>query len=116
MTGSLFQPAAVAMAVAAAVVLTACADRTKPDEEEMAKNTIVCQLGSERVVIRFDAGEARLLVAGADRITLYQIPSGTNIRYSNGMMELRGKGMALELVRYGAATELTGCQPYAVPK
>src|SRR5437867_13416367 len=80
------------------------------EEEQAAKNTFACQLVGERLVIRFDAGEARMLTAAGEKITLYQIPSGSgrSMRYSNGSMELRGKGMDLTLIENGAATTLEG--------
>ena len=40
---------------------------------------------------------------------------GSGIRYLNGLMELRGKGMELELVREQAAVHFT-CKPYELPK
>jgi membrane-bound inhibitor of C-type lysozyme len=46
---------------------------------------------------------------------LYQVPSGSGIRYINGLMELRGKGMDLELTREQAAVHLK-CKPYEIPK
>ena len=107
--------AAVALAFVAAATLAACADKMKKDEEEAAKNSIVCKYNGERLVIRFDAGEARMLF-GTDRVSLYQIPTGSGIRYSNGLMELRGKDMDLQLVRDGIATKLADCGPYVVPK
>ena len=36
-----------------------CANPPSKDEQEAAKNTFACQLSGERLVIRFDAGEAR---------------------------------------------------------
>ncbi len=86
------------------------------DEVEAAKNTISCQLAGERLVIRFDTGEARLLMPAGDRVALYQIPAASGVRYSNGSLELRGKGMDLQLVRDGTATPLAGCEPYQLPK
>ena len=71
---------------------------------------------SERIVIRFDVGEARLLMPDGDRVSLYQIPAASGVRYANGDMELRGKGMDLQLVRHGAAIPLADCQPYQPPK
>jgi membrane-bound inhibitor of C-type lysozyme len=103
-------------AVAAALVLAACASSPSKDEIEAAKNTISCQLAGERLVIRFDTGEARLLMPAGDRVALYQIPAASGIRYSNGSLELRGKGMDLQLVRDGMATPLAGCEPYQLPK
>jgi len=36
------------------------------------------------------------------------------VRYSNGTMELRGKGTELQLIRDGVVTPLKDCEPYAV--
>ena len=63
-------------------------------------------------MIRFDVGEARLLMPDGNRVSLYQIPAASGVRFSNGHMELRGKGMDLELVRMGVATPLKDCQPF----
>lgn len=104
------------VAVAAALALAACAGSPSSEEIEAAKNTINCKLAGERLVIRFDTGEARLLMPGGERVVLYQIPAASGIRYSNGSVELRGKGMDLQLVRDGTAMALGGCEPYAIPK
>ena len=103
-------------AVAVGATLAAC--NTSPDKEaqEAARNTFACQLAGERLVIRFDAGEARLLMPGGDRVTLYQIAAASGVRFTNGLMELRGKGMELQLVRDGNSATLEGCQPYVVPQ
>jgi len=103
-------------AVAVGATLAAC--NTSPDKEaqEAARNTFACQLAGERLVIRFDAGEARLLMPGGDRVTLYQIAAASGVRYTNGLIELRGKGMELQLVRDGNSATLEGCQPYVVPQ
>jgi membrane-bound inhibitor of C-type lysozyme len=101
-----------ALAVAA---LAACSSSPTKEELEAARNTFACQLGGERLVIRFDSGEARLLMPGGDRVTLYQIAAASGVRFTNGLMELRGKGMELQLVRDGTATILEGCQPHAPP-
>ena len=100
-----------------AVQLAACEHKPTREEEEAAKSTFVCQLNGERLIVRFEAdGEVRLLTSTAERITLYQIPSASGIRYSNGNLELRGKGMALTLIENGNATDLQGCMPYVPPK
>jgi membrane-bound inhibitor of C-type lysozyme len=103
------------VALAATLVLAACANTPGKDEQEAARNTFACQLSGERLVIRFDVGEARLLMPDADRVVLYQIPSASGVRFSNGKLELRGKGTDLQLVRDGTATQLADCQPYPVP-
>jgi len=86
------------------------------EEEEAAKNTFACQQDGERIVVRFDVDEARLLTANGERIVLYQIPAASGVRYSNGELELRGKGTDLELIRQGNAAKLTDCKPLALPK
>ena len=57
-----------------------------------------------------------MLTATGERITLYQIPTTSGVRYSNGNVELRGKGEDLTLVEFGTAIKLEDCQPYSTPK
>jgi membrane-bound inhibitor of C-type lysozyme len=109
-------PWRLATAVAALAALAACNTAPSKEAQEAARNTFACQLAGERLVIRFDSGEARLLLPGGDRVTLYQIAAASGVRYTNGLMELRGKGMELQLVRDGAAAALEGCQQYVVPQ
>jgi membrane-bound inhibitor of C-type lysozyme len=109
-------PPLAAFAVALATFVAAgCAMPPSKEELEAAKNTFACQVAGERIVIRFDVGEARLLMPDANRVALYQIPSASGVRFSNGNMELRGKGMDLQLVQNGVVTPLTDCQPFAPP-
>jgi membrane-bound inhibitor of C-type lysozyme len=103
-------------AVLAVAMLAACAIPASKDEIEAAKNTYACQLAGERLVVRFDTGEARLLMPDTNRVTLYQIPTGSGVRYSNGVMELRGKGLDLQLIHDGVSTALAGCEQFPVPK
>ena len=103
-------------AAALALIVTGCEHKPTKEEEEATKNTITCQLAGERLVIRFDSGEARMLTATSEKITLYQIPSGGGTRYSNGNVELRGKGMDWTLTELGVAATLESCKQYAVPK
>ena len=107
----------VVVVVVATVALAACTDRMKREQEEIAKSSIACKYNDELLVIRFDMGEARMVIAATDRVTLYQIssPPGT-IRYTNGSIELRGKGMELQLIRDGVPGTLVDCQPLALPK
>ena len=109
------QSAGVA-AIAATLLLAACANTPSKEEEEAARNTFACQLSGERLVIRFDVGEARLLMPDADRVVLYQIPTASGVRYANGNVDLRGKGMDMQLARNGIVTPLLECQPYLPPK
>jgi membrane-bound inhibitor of C-type lysozyme len=103
-------------ALAVLAALAACNTGPSKEAQEAARNTFACQLAGERLVIRFDAGEARLLMPGGDRVTLYQIAAASGVRYSNGLMELRGKGMELQLIRDGFARQLDGCKPVMVPQ
>lgn len=103
---------------AAALLLAACEDPIrKKREEELAKTTFACQLNGERFVVRFVEGEARILLPGAQRVTLYQIPTGSTgsvVRYSNGTMELRGRGTELTFIVDNQSAPLRDCEPYAV--
>jgi len=99
-----------------ALLVVACAVPPSKEEEEAAKNTWACSAAGERLVIRFDTGEARLLMPDGNRVSLYQIPTTAGVRFSNGQIELRGKGMDLELVQLGNPTHLKDCQPFSVPK
>jgi membrane-bound inhibitor of C-type lysozyme len=99
-----------------ALCIAACTMPPTKEEEDAAKNTWACAAAGERIVIRFDVGEARLLMPDGNRVALYQIPTTSGVRFSNGQVELRGKGMDLELLRLGAPTPLKDCQQFAVPK
>jgi membrane-bound inhibitor of C-type lysozyme len=101
-----------AATAAMALALAACAAPGK-DVDEAARNTFACSLAGQRLVVRFDGDEARLLMPGGDRVTLYRIAAASGVRYTNGQMELRGKGNELELLREGTATPLVGCEPFA---
>ena len=96
-------------------LLAACETGPTKEEIEAAKQTIDCERPGERLVIRLADGEARLLLADGTRVVLYQVPSGSGVRYINGLMELRGKGMEMQLIREQAAVHFT-CKPYEIPK
>ena len=97
------------------IVLAACENPLKKQEEEASKNTFACQYNGERLVVRFADGEARMLMPDAQRVTLYQVPVASGVRYTNGVIELRGKVAELQIVREGVATALKDCEPYALP-
>jgi len=105
-------------ALVAAVALAACAEKASKEEEEAAKNTMICQLQGERLVIRFDPGEARMLLPGGDRAILYQVPAATGLAFSNGNLELRGRGSDFTLADHttGVTVKLADCAPYSIPK
>jgi len=98
-------------------MLAGCVGNPSKEEEEAAKNTFVCLLEGERLVIRFDSGTARMLLPTGDTVSLYQIPATSGLRFSNGNLELRGKGTDLTLVDYNSSTAvaLTQCGPYTPP-
>ena len=108
------QNAAIKIALLACV-LAGCADSPSKDGEA-AKDTYACQLAGERLVIRFDGDEARLLMPDGSRVVLYQVPMGSGIRYTNGTLDLRGKGAELQLTRNGTLSPLVDCKPYVLPK
>jgi membrane-bound inhibitor of C-type lysozyme len=99
-----------------ALFVAACAMPPSKEEEDAAKNTWACTAAGERVVIRFDVAEARLLMPDGNRVSLYQIPAASGVRFSNGQIEVQGKGMDLELVRMGTVTPLKDCQPFSAAK
>jgi hypothetical protein len=107
-----------ALVVACFVLGIAACDHMKPskEEEEAVKNTFACKLNGERLVIRFDVGEARMLTSTGEKITLYQISTPNMLRFSNGNLELRGNIPNLSLIEYGVAAKLDDCQPYVAPK
>lgn len=106
-----------ALVLVAAGLLAACENPMKKREDEIARQTFACQLNGERFVVRFAEGEARVLLPGAQRVTLYQIPTGSTgsiVRYSNGSMELRGRGTELTFIVDNQSAPLRDCEPYAV--
>lgn len=102
-----------------AMLLTACHNAPRKEDEEAAKNTYACQLGGERVLVRLERGEVRLLMPNGDRINLYEVPSASaaGTRYTNGSMDVVGKGLELSLSREGGAAEpFRQCAPLVPPK
>jgi membrane-bound inhibitor of C-type lysozyme len=104
-------------AIVAAALVAGCAGMGGDGEMEVSKDTFACKLQGDRIVVRFTEQEARILMPPDERlVTLYQVPSGGSVRYTNGMMELRGAGTQLTLIRDSFAVALTGCEPLKVPK
>jgi membrane-bound inhibitor of C-type lysozyme len=96
-------------------LLAACQSGPTKEEIEAAKKTIDCRRGDERILIRFDEGEARLLMPDGSRIVLYPVAVASGIRYTNGLIEIRGKGMELTWIRNGESSPLA-CRQYELPK
>ena len=102
-------------AFALALLLAACkSSGPTKEEQDAAKNTVDCDHGGDRVVIRFEDGEARMLMPDATRVILYQLPSASGVRYTNGMFELRGRGLDLQLTRDGVTVRMI-CKAYEIP-
>jgi membrane-bound inhibitor of C-type lysozyme len=99
----------------AAVALAACA--TSSGEMEVSKDTFGCKLQGQRIVVRFTEQEARILMPPDEHlVTLYQVSTQNGVRYTNGLMELRGSTSDLTLIRENVAVGLTDCEPLKVPK
>lgn len=105
------------LSLVAVAVLAACgAGASKPDEAAAA-NTIACNASGERIVIRFETDEVRLLLTGGERVTLYKVPAGAGVRYTNGRMDLVTRGEVMRFARDGGALEeLQGCGPLVPPR
>ena len=112
------RPALLLAGLLTLFALSACEHKPSKEEEDAVKNTFACRLNGQRLVIRFDTGEVRMLTADGEKITLYQIPAGAgvSVRYSNGNMELRGSASDLTLIEFGVVTKLVDCLPYEAPK
>jgi membrane-bound inhibitor of C-type lysozyme len=106
----------IALALVAAALVGACAPTPEKLEEVPSPDTYECMLEGQRWLVRFVDQEARLLTPQGERINLYQIPSGSGVRFTNGLIELRGKGMELTLIRDNFARQLLGCKPVMIPK
>ena len=104
------------LASIAAIALLAACQSSGPTKEELeaAKNTIDCDYGGERIVLRFADGEARLLMPDGTRVILYQIPAPTGLRYTNGLMDLRGTGLEFQLSRERITMKMV-CKAYEIP-
>src|SRR5215471_12167058 len=111
-----FARVAAALCVAlVALAIAGCSDKPTKEEQEAARNTFACTLSGERLVVRFAAGEARILMPGGERVVLYQLPAASGVRFSNGSVELRGKSTDLQYILDGNAPPLVDCHPYELP-
>jgi hypothetical protein len=105
-----------AFALVAAALFAGCAPSPEKPEEVPSPDIFECTLEGERWLVRFTEQEARLLTPQGERINLYQIATGSGVRFTNGLIELRGKGTELTLIRDNFARQLVGCKPLMVPK
>jgi len=82
------------------------------NEEEAIKNTVDCQYQDERLQVRFDRDEVRVLMPDGRRVYLYQMPSSRGVLYANGDFELLGKGINITFGPVGSTAKLE-CKPYS---
>jgi hypothetical protein len=98
----------------AAALLSGCgAFSQSRDEEQAKKNTVDCQYKDERLLVRFDRDEVRVLMPDGERIYLYRVPSSRGVLYTNGDLELLGKGIDITFGPVGGTAKLE-CKPYDV--
>lgn len=110
---------ALAAAIAAALLAACAAPEKQPDVP--SQDTIACKLEGQRVVIRFLPDELRMLTPEGERVTLQKVPASSGVRYTNGLVEIRGGGGSptmpegLHYIRDGTAWRLADCAPLMVP-
>jgi len=112
----MLRTAACVSIVAMAVVAAASAPTTEKPEEVPSPDTYECTLEGERWLVRFTDQEARLLTPQGERINLYQINTNSGVRFTNGIVELRGRGTDLTMIRNNFERALVGCKPLMIPK
>ena len=99
-------------------MLAACQSQGPTKEEaQIASETIDCDHGGLRLLIRFTEGEARILMPDGNRVILYQVPVTTSasVRYTNGLIELRGRGLDFDMQQDRQTVHMV-CKPYDLPK
>ena len=104
----------------AATALAACGGAPEKPTEVASQDTIACQLGGQRLVIRFLPDEVRMLTPEGERVVLQKVPASSGVRYTNGLVEIRGGGPltnpeGLVYIREGNGYPLQGCAPLMVP-
>jgi membrane-bound inhibitor of C-type lysozyme len=100
--------------VSLAALAVACQQGPTKDELEAAKKTMECDHAGERILIRFDEGEARLLMPDGTRVMLYPVQVASGVRYTNGIIELRGRDYDLTLQRDRQSVRMI-CKQYVLP-
>jgi hypothetical protein len=107
-----------AIAACAGAALVACQSQGPTKEEaQIASETIDCDHGGLRLLIRFTEGEARILMPDGNRVILYQVPVTTSaaVRYTNGLIELRGRGLDFDMQQDRQTVHMI-CKAYEIPK
>ena len=111
---------ALASAFALGALAAACAAPEK-QPDVASQDTIACELAGQRLVIRFLPDEVRMLTPDGERVTLQKVPAASGVRYTNGLIEIRGGGGpstmpgGLQYIREGTAWTLQQCAPLMMP-
>jgi hypothetical protein len=110
----------LACVTAVTIALAGCGAPAEKPAEVPSQDTIACQLAGQRLVIRFLPDEVRLLTPEGERVVLQKVPASSGVRYTNGLVEIRGGGPltnpeGLIYVREGTGYPLQGCAPLMVP-
>ena len=108
------------VAVLVAIALAACGATPEKPAEVQSQDTIACQLQGQRLVIRFLPDEVRMLTPEGERVVLQKVPASSGVRYTNGLVEIRGGGPltnpeGLVYIREGTGWPLQNCAPLMVP-
>ena len=108
------------VALLAALALAACGGAPEKTVEAPSQDTIACQLAGQRLVIRFLPDEIRMLTPEGERVVLQKVPASSGVRYTNGLVEIRGGGPltnpeGLVYIREGTGWPLQNCAPLMVP-
>ena len=81
--------------------------------QEPALDAVLARAGA--YVVEFQR-QLSGVVAEEQYVQDVRYPLGAGTRYSNGNVELRGKGMDWTLTELGATTTLESCKQYTAPK
>ena len=108
------------LALLAALVLAACGGPQEKPADIPSQDTIACLLAGQRLVIRFLPDEVRMLTPEGERVVLQKVPASSGVRYTNGLVEIRGGGPltnpeGLVYIREGTGWPLQNCAPLMVP-
>ena len=107
-------------ALVLALSLAGCATPEKQPDVP-SKDTLACELSGQRLVIRFLPDEVRMVSPEGDPVILQKVPASSGVRYTNGLVEIRGGGGTATMpggllyVREGTAWPLQACEPLMVP-
>ena len=107
-------------ALVLALSLAGCATPEKQPDVP-SKDTLACELSGQRLVIRFLPDEVRMVSPEGDPVVLQKVPAASGVRYTNGLIEIRGGGGPISnpgrlvYIRDGNGWTLENCAPLMVP-